>query len=76
MVMKKAMQDCFKQGSLGIKVSCFKQAEIARKERYREGRGPLHTLRADISNGLTEAITTYGVIGIKMWVDHTENRGK
>jgi small subunit ribosomal protein S3 len=80
--MKMAMQACFKQGGLGIKVSCSGRlggAEIARTEWYREGRVPLHTLRADISYGLAEAITTYGVIGIKVWVyngDYTENRRK
>lgn len=80
--MKKAIQDCLKQGGLGIKVSCSGRlggAEIARTEWYREGRVPLHTLRADIDYGTAEAITTYGVIGIKVWVykgDYNESRKK
>ena len=80
--MKKAIQDCLKQGGLGIKVSCSGRlggAEIARTEWYREGRVPLHTLRADIDYGTAEAITTYGVIGIKVWVykgDFNESRKK
>lgn len=80
--MKKAIQDCLKQGGLGIKVSCSGRlggAEIARTEWYREGRVPLHTLKADIDYGTAEAITTYGVIGIKVWVykgDHNESRKK
>ena len=80
--MKKAIQDCLKQGGLGIKVSCSGRlggAEIARTEWYREGRVPLHTLRADIDYGTAEAITTYGVIGIKVWVykgDFNESKKK
>lgn len=80
--MKTAIQACFKQGGLGIKVACSGRlagAEIARTEWYREGRVPLHTLRADIDYATAEAITTYGVIGIKVWVyrgDHVENRKK
>ena len=69
--MKTAIQNCFKQGGKGIKVACSGRlggAEIARTEWYREGRVPLHTLRADIDYGTAEAITTYGVIGIKVWV--------
>jgi small subunit ribosomal protein S3 len=78
--MKMAIQACFKQGGLGIKISCSGRlggAEIARTEWYREGRVPLHTLRADIEYALAEAITTYGVIGIKVWVykgDYVESR--
>lgn len=78
--MKMAIQACFKQGGLGIKVSCSGRlggAEIARTEWYREGRVPLHTLRADIEYALAEAITTYGIIGIKVWVykgDYVESR--
>ncbi|WP_341751359.1 MULTISPECIES: 30S ribosomal protein S3 [unclassified Candidatus Tisiphia] len=80
--MKTAIQACFKQGGLGIKVACSGRlagAEIARTEWYREGRVPLHTLRADIDYATAEAMTTYGVIGIKVWVyrgDHVENRKK
>jgi small subunit ribosomal protein S3 len=70
--MKLAMQNCMKQGKVkGIKVSCSGRlggAEIARTEWYKEGRVPLHTLRADIDYSLAEAMTTYGVIGIKVWV--------
>lgn len=80
--MKRAMQSCMKQGAKGIKVSCSGRlggAEIARTEWYREGRVPLHTLRADIDYSTAEAITTYGVIGIKVWVykgDIVENKKK
>eukprot|EP01119_Soliformovum_irregulare_P019736 TRINITY_DN6316_c0_g1_i1.p3 TRINITY_DN6316_c0_g1~~TRINITY_DN6316_c0_g1_i1.p3 ORF type:complete len:219 (+),score=-40.21 TRINITY_DN6316_c0_g1_i1:3336-3992(+) len=69
--MKKAIQLCMKQGGKGIKVSCSGRlggAEIARKEQYKEGRVPLHTLRADISYGTAIAQTTYGIIGIKVWI--------
>lgn len=69
--MKTAIQNSFKQGAKGIKVACSGRlggAEIARTEWYREGRVPLHTLRADIDYGTAEANTTYGVIGIKVWV--------
>lgn len=80
--MKTAIQACFKQGGLGIKVACSGRlagAEIARTEWYREGRVPLHTLRADIDYSTAEANTTYGVIGIKVWVykgDYVENKKK
>lgn len=69
--MKTAIQNSFKQGAKGIKVACSGRlggAEIARTEWYREGRVPLHTLRADIDYGTAEAGTTYGVIGIKVWI--------
>ena len=69
--MKTAIQNCFKQGGKGIKVACSGRlggAEIARTEWYREGRVPLHTLRADIDYATAEAVTTYGVIGVKVWV--------
>jgi len=78
--MKTAIQACFKQGGLGIKVACSGRlagAEIARTEWYREGRVPLHTLRADIDYSTAEAMTTYGIIGVKVWVykgDHVENK--
>lgn len=69
--MKKAMSQAFKFGVNGIKIQCAGRlggAEIARTERYAEGSVPLHTLRADIDYGFTEAQTTYGQIGIKVWV--------
>ena len=69
--MKKAIQSCMKSGGLGIRINCSGRlggAEIARMEWYREGRVPLHTLRADIDYGVARASTTYGVIGIKVWV--------
>ncbi len=80
--MKTAIQACLKQGALGIKVACSGRlagAEIARTERYKEGRVPLHTLRADIDYSAAEVITTYGVICVKVWVykgDHVEIRKK
>jgi small subunit ribosomal protein S3 len=60
-----------RMGAQGVRIQCSGRlggAEIARREWYREGRVPLHTLRADISYGFAEAKTTYGVIGIKAWV--------
>jgi small subunit ribosomal protein S3 len=69
--MKEAVGRAMRMGALGVKIRCYGRlggAEIARTEWYREGRVPLHTLRADISYGLAEAKTTYGVIGIKSWI--------
>jgi small subunit ribosomal protein S3 len=69
--MKRAMQNAMRLGALGIKIMSsgrLNGIEIARKEWYREGRVPLHTLRADIDYGFGEAQTTYGIIGIKVWV--------
>ena len=69
--MKKAVQIAMEQGALGIKVRCSGRlggAEIARTEWYREGRVPLHTLRADVDYGEATAFTTYGACGIKVWV--------
>src|SRR4051794_4892844 len=69
--MKRAMQNAMRLGAQGIKIMSsgrLNGIEIARKEWYREGRVPLHTLRADIDYGFSEARTTYGVIGIKVWV--------
>lgn len=69
--MKKAMSQAFKFGVKGIKIQCAGRlggAEIARTERYAEGSVPLHTLRADIDYGFAEAYTTYGQIGVKVWV--------
>jgi small subunit ribosomal protein S3 len=68
-VMKKAVTSALRLGALGIKISCAGRlggAEMARREWYREGRVPLHTLRADIDYGFAEAFTTYGVIGVKV----------
>jgi small subunit ribosomal protein S3 len=69
--MKEAVGRAMRMGAQGVRVQCSGRlggAEIARREWYREGQVPLHTLRADISYGLAEAKTTYGVIGIKSWV--------
>jgi len=69
--MKKAVASARRFGALGIKVACAGRlagSEIARTEWYREGRVPLHTFRADIDYGLTEAKTTYGRIGVKVWI--------
>lgn len=69
--MKKAVQTAMKMGAKGIKIACSGRlagAEMARYEWYREGRVPLHTLRADIEYGTYEANTTYGKIGVKAWV--------
>ena len=69
--MKRVVQNAMRQGAEGIKVQVSGRlggAEIARSEWYREGRVPLHTLRADIDYGLAEARTTYGVIGVKVWI--------
>ena len=69
--MKRAVGNAIRLGALGIKVNVagrLNGAEIARSEWYREGRVPLHTLRADIDYGVAEARTTYGIIGIKVWV--------
>lgn len=69
--MKMAIRNVLKEGAQGIKVQVSGRlggAEIARTERYKQGRTPLHTLRADIDYAIVEANTTYGVIGIKVWV--------
>ena len=69
--MKRAMTNAMRLGAQGIKIMSagrLNGAEIARSEWYREGRVPLHTLRADIDYGTSEAKTTYGIIGIKVWV--------
>lgn len=69
--MKKAVNMALKFGAKGIKISCSGRlggAEIARNEWYREGRVPLHTLRANIDYGLAESMTTFGVIGVKVWI--------
>ncbi len=69
--MKKSVASALRFGILGVKVSCSGRlagAEIARSEWYREGRVPLHTFRADIDFGFARAQTTYGVIGVKVWM--------
>ena len=69
--MKKAMESAFRFGAKGVKIMVGGRlggAEIARSEWYQEGRLPLHTLKADIDYGVAEAKTTYGIIGVKVWV--------
>ena len=69
--MKKSVSSALRFGALGVKICCAGRlggAEIARTEWYREGRVPLHTIRADIDYGFAEASTTFGKIGIKVWV--------
>ncbi len=69
--MKRAVQTAMKAGALGIRVQCSGRlggTEMSRKEWYREGRVPLHTLRAEVDFGLAEARTTYGRIGVKVWI--------
>ena len=69
--MKRAVQSAMRLGALGIRINCSGRlggAEIARMEWYREGRVPLHTLRADIDYGISRANTTYGICGIKVWI--------
>ena len=70
-VMKRAAQNTMRQGALGVKIKVSGRlggAEIARSEWHKEGRVPLHTLRADVDYGLVEAKTTYGIIGVKVWI--------
>ena len=83
--MKRAVTNTMRLGALGIKVNVagrLNGAEIARSEWYREGRVPLHTLKAKIDYGFSEALTTYGIIGIKVWIfneeelDENNNIGK
>ncbi len=69
--MKKALSTAMKFGAKGIKIECAGRLggiEMSRREKYRAGRVPLHTLRADIDYGFAEARTTYGIIGVKTWV--------
>lgn len=69
--MKRAVQNAMRMGALGIRINTGGRlggAEIARIEWYREGRVPLHTLRADIDYGVAEGLTAYGIIGIKVWI--------
>ena len=69
--MKRAVQNAMRGGALGVKIQVGGRlggAEIARSEWYREGRVPLHTLRADIDYATAEGNTTYGIIGVKVWI--------
>ena len=69
--MKRSVQSAMRLGALGIRINCGGRlggAEIARMEWYREGRVPLHTLRADIDYGTAEAKTAYGICGVKVWI--------
>jgi small subunit ribosomal protein S3 len=69
--MKKAMTQAKRAGAKGIKVMCSGRlggAEMSRVEWYMDGRVPLHTLRADVDYGLAEAMTSYGVVGVKVWI--------
>lgn len=71
--MKKSVASALRFGTLGVKIACAGRlagAEIARSEWYREGRVPLHTFRADIDYGFARAKTTYGIIGVKVWMYH------
>jgi len=77
--MKRAMQNAMRLGAQGIKIMSsgrLNGIEIARTEWYREGRVPLHTLRADIDYGFSEAATTYGIIGVKVWVYKGDTLGR
>ena len=77
--MKRAMQNAMRLGAQGIKIMSagrLNGIEIARTEWYREGRVPLHTLRADIDYGFSEARTTYGIIGVKVWVYKGDTLGR
>jgi small subunit ribosomal protein S3 len=77
--MKRAMQNAMRLGAQGIKIMSsgrLNGIEIARTEWYREGRVPLHTLRADIDYGFSEAKTTYGIIGVKVWVYKGDTLGR
>ena len=77
--MKRAVTNTMRLGAEGIKVKIsgrLNGAEIARTEWYQEGRVPLHTLKADIDYGLAEALTTYGIIGVKVWIFREEENKK
>ena len=73
--MKRSMEQAMSSGAKGIKIRCsgrLNGAEMARKESYHEGKLPLHTFRAQIDYGFAEAVTTYGLIGVKVWVNKGE----
>ena len=77
--MKRAMQSAMRMGVEGVKIQCGGRlggAEIARVEKYAEGRVPLHTLRADIDYATATAKTVYGSVGVKVWIMHGEKIGK
>ncbi len=77
--MKRAMQSTMRMGAEGIRIKCSGRlggAEMSRAEQYKEGRIPLHTLRADIDYALAVAVTTYGAIGVKVWICRGEILGK
>ncbi len=69
--MRRSVTNAMRIGAEGIKINVsgrLNGAEIARNEWYREGRVPLHTLRADVDYGFAEALTTYGILGVKVWI--------
>lgn len=77
--MKRSVQSALRMGAKGVRINCSGRlggADIARMEWYREGRVPLHTLRANVDYGFAEAKTTYGIIGVKVWVFNGENLGE
>jgi small subunit ribosomal protein S3 len=77
--MKESVTKALRTGAEGIKVSVagrLNGAEIARTEKYKEGRVPLHTLRAEIDYGFSEALTTYGILGVKVWIFKGEKYGE
>ena len=77
--MKRALQSTRRMGAEGVKIMCKGRlggAEMARRETYKDGRIPLHTLRADIDYSLKVAFTTYGTIGVKVWICKGEVLGK
>jgi len=77
--MKKSVTSALKSGAKGVRIATAGRlggAEMARREWYREGRVPLHTLRADLDYGFAQAVTTYGVIGVKVWIFKGDLIGK
>jgi small subunit ribosomal protein S3 len=77
--MKRSISSSMRSGAEGIKIRCSGRlggAEMSRSEEYHEGRIPLHTLRADIDYALATAFTTYGTVGVKVWIFHGERIGK
>ncbi len=77
--MKRAVQSALRMGAKGVRINCSGRlggADIARMEWYREGRVPLHTIRADVGYGFAEAKTTYGIVGVKVWVFNGEKLGE
>jgi small subunit ribosomal protein S3 len=73
--MKRAIDNCLSAGALGIKIRCagrLNGAEMSRAESYKEGKLPLQTLRAQIDYGFAEALTTYGLLGVKVWINNGE----